>query len=206
MGFVVVGLTGGIGSGKSTVARYFADELGVPVVDADQVARDVVEPGTPGLAAVVEAFGEGVLDADGRLDRKALGALVFEDPEKRRTLESILHPRIAALSMQRFAALAAEGHAYALYEAALLVETGRHDTFAALIVVAVDPDTQLARVLERDDLSAEDARARIDSQLPLAEKAEVADYVVDNTGSLERTFAQAREVHEALLARFGDDG
>lgn len=205
VGFVVVGLTGGIGSGKSTVARHFAGELGVPVVDADQVAREVVEPGTPGLAAVLEALGDDLVDADGRLDRAALGQRVFADPAKRKTLESILHPRIAARSMERFAALAAEGHAYVLYEAALLVETKRHDTFAALVVVAVDPDTQLARVMGRDELSKEEAQARIDAQLPLSEKVAVADYVIDNSGTLEQTQARVREVHEALLARFGDE-
>ncbi len=204
MGFVVVGLTGGIGSGKSTVARFFSDELGVPVVDADRIAREVVAPGTPGLAAVVEAFGEGILGPDGALDRAKLGEVVFADEAARRRLESILHPLIGATSMERLAGYAGEGHPYALYEAALLVETGRHETFAALVVVAVDEATQVARVMARDGLDEAAARARLASQLPLADKAAAADYVIDNGGPLEETFAQAREVHAALLARFAE--
>ena len=203
MGFTVVGLTGGIGSGKSTVARCFA-ELGVPVVDADQVAREVVLPGTDGLREVVEAFGPSVLDEHGRLDREALGRRVFEDPEARKRLEGILHPRIAARSMERFAQLAGEGHAYALYEAALLVESGRSGAMGALIVVAVDEATQVRRVCARDSLDEADARARIAAQLPLAEKVAVADYVIHNDGALEETRARVGAVHAELLTRFAE--
>ncbi|HBQ13877.1 MAG: dephospho-CoA kinase [Sandaracinaceae bacterium] len=202
MAFAVAGLTGGIGSGKSTVAAMFS-ELGVPVVDADRVARDVVEPGTDGLAAVVEAFGDGMLGEDGRLDRAKLGERVFDDEAARRRLEGILHPRIAAASMARFAQLAEEGHPYAIYEAALLVESGRHRMMGALIVVAVDEATQVARVEARDALSAEAARKRIAAQLPLAEKVDVADYVIRNDGDRDETRAQVREVHASLLERFG---
>jgi len=200
--FAVAGLTGGIGSGKSTVAAMFS-ELGVPVVDADRVARDVVEPGTDGLAAVVEAFGDGMLGEDGRLDRAKLGERVFDDEAARRRLEGILHPRIAAASMARFAQLAEEGHPYAIYEAALLVESGRHRMMGALIVVAVDEATQVARVEARDALSAEAARKRIAAQLPLAEKVDVADYVIRNDGDRDETRARVREVHASLLERFG---
>lgn len=203
MGFVVVGLTGGIGSGKSTVARFFS-ELGVPVVDADHIAREVVEPGSPGLAAVVEEFGEGVLDDSGRLDRGKLGAVVFGDQVARRKLESILHPRIATRSMERLAELSAEGHPYAIYEAALLVENGSHRTMAALVVVAADETTQLRRVMQRDGIDESAARARIEAQLPLEEKIEVADWVIDNGGSLEQTRARCAEVHAQILARFGE--
>lgn len=202
MAFAVAGLTGGIGSGKSTVAAMFS-ELGVPVVDADRVARDVVEPGTDGLAAVVEAFGDGMLGEDGRLDRAKLGERVFDDEAARRRLEGILHPRIAAASMARFAQLAEEGHPYAIYEAALLVESGRHRMMGALIVVAVDEATQVARVEARDALSAEAARKRIAAQLPLAEKVDVADYVIRNDGDRDETRARVREVHASLLERFG---
>ncbi|GAB5542461.1 MAG: dephospho-CoA kinase [Sandaracinaceae bacterium] len=202
MAFAVAGLTGGIGSGKSTVAAMFS-ELGVPVVDADRVARDVVEPGTDGLAAVVEAFGDGMLGKDGRLDRAKLGERVFDDEAARKRLEGILHPRIAAASMARFAQLAEEGHPYAIYEAALLVESGRHRMMGALIVVAVDEATQVARVEARDALSAEAARKRIAAQLPLAEKVDVADYVIRNDGDRDETRARVREVHASLLERFG---
>jgi dephospho-CoA kinase len=202
VGFAIAGLTGGIGSGKSTVARMFA-ELGVPVVDADQIARDVVEPGTEGLRAVVVELGDDVLDAEGRLDRAKLGARVFDDERARKKLESILHPRIATQSMRRFAELAQEGHPYAIYEAALLVENGSHRMMSALIVVAASEATQIARVRARDGLDEEAARARLRAQLSLAEKVAVADFVIENEGSLDEVRARTREVHHALLTRFG---
>ena len=150
----VVGLTGGIACGKSTVASIFA-ELGVPIVDADQISREVVEPGSAGLAEIVSTFGAEVLCADGTLNRKALGAIVFADDAKRRRLESITHPRIAARSMQRFGELAARGGvAYGLYEAALLVENGSYKMFAALVVVSSPSAMQLERVMTRDGLDA----------------------------------------------------
>ncbi len=202
VGFEIVGLTGGIGSGKSTVAGFFA-ELGVPIVDADRIAREVVEPGTEGLAEVVAAFGEQLLDGEGRLDRAALGRRVFDDPGARQRLESILHPRIGALSMQRLMALKQEGHPYALYEAALLVENGSHRMMGKLVVVAVDEATQLARVKARDGLDDDAVQARIASQLPLADKIAAADYVIRNDGSLEQTRARVEAVHRALLASQG---
>ena len=205
MGFEIVGLTGGIGSGKSTVGRMFA-QLGVPVVDADQIARRVVEPGTPGLEAVVEAFGASILSDDGALDRAELGARVFGDAEARRRLESILHPRIAAASGERLSALAKEGHRYALYEAALLVENGSYKMFGRLIVVAVGAETQLARVQARDDLSETAAKKRVRSQLPLEEKIAVADFVIYNDGTLEETRAQVRSVHEILNRGVSSEG
>ena len=201
MAFGIVGLTGGIGSGKSSVARIFASE-GVPVVDADQVAREVVEPGTEGLAEVVKAFGADILDEGGRLDRAALGARVFSDPAARARLEEILHPRIALASMARFAELARAGHSYAIYEAALLVENGSHRMMSALVVVTASEATQIARVRARDGLDEDAARARIAAQLPLADKVKVADYVIENEGSLEETRARTLEVHRALEARF----
>lgn len=204
MAFGVVGLTGGIGSGKSTVARLFREQ-GVPVVDADQIARDVVEPGTDGLEAVVEAFGDGVLDPYGRLDRKRLGERVFVDEAARKKLEGILHPRIGAASMARFAELAQREHPYAIYEAALLVENGIHRTMQALVVVSASEEKQIARVMARDGLDEAAARQRIAAQLPLADKVAVADYVIDNDGPLEATRARTLEVHRALLERFGGE-
>ncbi len=197
-----MGLTGGIGSGKSTVARMFAEQ-GVPVVDADQIARDVVAPGTDGLAEIRAAFGDSILAPDGSLDRKALAERVFADADARKQLEAILHPRIARASMARFAELASEGHPYAIYEAALLVENGSHRMMSALIVVTASEATQLARVQARDGLSEAEARARMAAQLPLEEKVRVADYVIENDGDVEDTRARAREVHRALLERFG---
>ncbi|MGF1469286.1 MAG: dephospho-CoA kinase [Sandaracinaceae bacterium] len=203
MGFGVVGLTGGIASGKSTVAGFFRD-LGVPVVDADQVAREVVEVGSEGLAEVVAAFGEDVLRADGSLDRDALGARVFGDPEARRRLEGILHPRIGARSLEQLRDLAVAGHTYAIYEAALLVETGRHETMAALVGVAASPEVQVARLQARDGLDRAAAVARLDAQLPVADKIAVADHVIWNDGDLDETRARTEEVHRALTGRFED--
>jgi dephospho-CoA kinase len=199
--FAIVGLTGGIGSGKSTVARMFA-ELGVPVVDADRIARDVVKKGSDGLAEVVRAFGAEVLDESAALDRKKLGDRVFGDEAARKKLESILHPRIAMRSMELLSKLANEGHPYAIYEAALLVENGSFRTMNALVVVTASLATQIARVCARDQVDENAARARIAAQLPIDEKVRVADYVIDNDGSLETTRERTREVHGELLARF----
>lgn len=197
----VVGLTGGIASGKSTVGRLFR-ELGVGVVDADEVAREIVMPGTPGLAAVVEAFGAGVLGPDGALDRKALGAVVFADRDKRKTLEAITHPRIFARSMELLGEHARRDDVYAMYEAALLVENGSHRMFQALVVVAAERGVQLERIRARDGLSEEDAEARLAAQLPLRAKIDVADHVIWNDGDLHALRTKVRDVHLALVRRF----
>ena len=198
----IVGLTGGIASGKSTVARIFAG-LGVAIVDADQIAREVVEKGSEGLAEVVRAFGADVLADDGALDRKKLGAIVFADEEKRRVLEAITHPRIAAKSMAALGALAATDAPYALYEAALLVENGTHRMMQALVVVAAHEETQVRRVMARDGLDEAGARARLAAQRPLEDKLAVATHVIWNDGDLAALEARTREVHEALTAQFG---
>jgi dephospho-CoA kinase len=203
--FGIVGLTGGIGTGKSTVGRILEEE-GVPVVDADRIARDVVEPGTEGLAEVVSAFGADVLDAEGRLDRGKLAQRVFGDDAARKKLESILHPRIAQASMARFAEHERAGHPYVVYEATLLVENGTHRMMGALIVVTASEATQIARVRERDAFDEAAVRARIAAQLPLSEKVKVADYVIENDGTLEELRARTLEVHRALVARFGGGG
>lgn len=197
-----IGLTGGIASGKSTVSRFF-EELGVPVVDADRLAREVVAPGSEGLAAVVSTFGEGVLTPDGTLDRKKLGALVFSDEDARRRLEAITHPRIAAAGAAKIAALQAErSPPYVLYDAALLVESGRHRLFPALVVVAARPETQLARLRARDDVSEDEARRRIDAQMPLDGKLAAASWVIWNDGPLGATRERVVEVDKAIRERF----
>lgn len=193
----VFGLTGGIASGKSTVARMFA-ELGVPVVDADRVAREVVEPGQPALAEIVAAFGDDVLDGDGRLDRKALGARVFADPEKRVQLNRITHPRIAAATASKLAALGTEGHAIAIYEAALLVENNLQRNFAGLIVVAVNEATQRARLGGRDGFDAAAIDQRLAAQAPLADKLAAATYIVDNNGDVATTRAQVERIYKEI--------
>ena len=197
-----VGLTGGIATGKSTVAKMFA-ELGIPVIDADQLAREVVSPGSPGLEEIAREFGADVLTADGALDRKAMGAIVFGDPAKRKILESITHPRIARLTAERIMALAKHPAPFALYEAALIVENGAYRNFAGLIVVTTSPAVQLERVMARDDLSEADAQARIDAQMPMDEKASHADWVIHNDAGLAELDARVREVHELLSERFG---
>lgn len=198
----IVGLTGGIASGKSTVARVFR-ELGVHVVDADVVAREVVAQGSEGLAEVVRAFGEDVLAEDGSLDRKRLGAIVFADESARKRLEAITHPRIAARSMAELGALAQRGDAYGIYEAALLVENGSYRMMQALVVVAASEATQVRRVVERDGVDEAAARARIAAQLPLADKIAVADHVIWNDGDRDALRGRTEEVHRALCERFG---
>jgi dephospho-CoA kinase len=194
-GLKILGLTGGIGAGKSTVARMFAAR-GVPVVDADALAREVVAPGLPAHADIAAAWPE-VIAADSGIDRKRLGEIVFADPAARARLEAITHPRIQSASAGRLAALAAAGHRLALYEAPLLVESGRHRDFDGLIVVTASQATQIARVRARNGLSQAQAEARIRAQLPTADKVRLATFVIDNDGDLTRTEAAV----EALLHR-----
>jgi len=195
-GLKVLGLTGGIGSGKSTVAKLIAD-LGVPVLDADVLAREVVEPGQPALAEVAATWPEAI-GPDGKIARGKLADIVFADPAQRLRLEAIMHPRIQALSDQRFAELAAKGHALAFYEASLLVESGRYKDFDGLVVVTASPETQLERVLARGGLSEEKAQARIDAQLPLLAKVRVATHLVDNDGDLDATKQQVERLVATL--------
>lgn len=189
----VIGLTGGIGSGKSTVAAML-EEMGAEVIDADRIAREVVEPGTAGLDDVVARFGREVLDEGGRLDRKRLGAIVFSDDDKRRALNGILHPRIAAETARRVAEANARGVEVVVYEAALLVENGIHRALDGLIVVAAPPAQQLARVTARDGLTDEEARRRLDAQAPLDDKLRAATWVIDNGGPLAETRRRVAEV------------
>jgi dephospho-CoA kinase len=197
----VIGLTGGIASGKSSVARAL-QALGVAVIDADQLAREVVAVGSPGLAEVVQAFGAEVLRADGTLDRERVAARVFGDAEARARLNGILHPRIGKLSLERIAAAQHTATPYVVYEAPLLVETGGHRGLAALIVVATSPETQLTRVVARDGMTREAGQARLAAQTPLAAKLAVADYVIQNDAGLPELQAQVASLHETLCARF----
>jgi dephospho-CoA kinase len=197
-----VGLTGGIASGKSVVARVLRG-LGLTVIDADQIAREVVAPNSEGLAEIVANFGPDVVDAAGNLDREQMGQLVFANPEARRKLQAITHPRIGQLSAQRLAEAKAGSGPYVVYEAPLLVEVGAHKGLDALIVVAASEDAQIARASTRDGLAVEEVRQRIAAQLPLARKVEVADYVITNDGTLEQLEAATRNVHSRVLERFG---
>lgn len=179
------GLTGGIGTGKSTVARLLTERHGVPIVDADQIARQVVEPGSEGLAAIVAAFGPGVLRPDGTLDRPAMRARIVADPAARSRLEAITHPLIFAETARQLAALAEQGHAWAGVEAALMVETGSWRLYDALLVVSADPITQVRRVVVRDGVDEAAARAMLAAQLPMADKEAVATVVIRNDGDLD---------------------
>ncbi|HEY0126370.1 MAG TPA: dephospho-CoA kinase [Blastococcus sp.] len=181
-----IGLTGGIGSGKSTVAALLAAR-GAVVVDADRIAREVVAPGTPGLAQVVEAFGEGVLAADGSLDRQALAAIVFGDARARGRLDGIVHPLVRARSVERLAAVPED--AVVVNDVPLLVETGQADSYDLVLVVEADPGTRVSRLVQRG-LTAEDARARMAAQASDEQRRAVADVVLDNSGTQEELAEQ----------------
>lgn len=181
-----IGLTGGIGSGKSTVSALLA-ERGAVVVDADRIAREVLEPGTPGLAAVVEAFGEGILAPDGSLDRPALAAVVFADPEARARLDGIVHPLVRARATE-LAGAAPEG-SVVVHDVPLLVETGQAKAYDLVLVVEADPATRIERLVRRG-LSEENARARIAVQATDAQRRAVADVVLDNSGTVEQLAEQ----------------
>lgn len=191
-----VGLTGGVASGKSTVSTMLS-ELGAIVIDSDAIAREVVEPGMPGLGAVVDAFGDGILTEDGRLDRPALGAIVFADEAKRKVLEGILHPLIG----ERSAALAeAAGPAdLVVHDIPLLAEAGIADTFDAVIVVDAPTEVQVERMLRDRGWTREDAESRIAAQASREDRLAVATYVVENTGSLEDLRTRVREVYDAIV-------
>jgi dephospho-CoA kinase len=198
--FLLVGLTGGIATGKSTVSQMFA-HLGAKIVDADLLAREVVMPGQPALAEIAAEFGPGVLQADGSLDRKGLGDVVFGNPEKRRRLEQITHPAIY-LRQQRILSVYEEEafEGVVLWDAAVLIESGGHKRMDKLVVVLTDPATELARLMARDAMTEDVARTRIAAQMPVADKAALADYVIDNSGSRAETERQVRDVYARLLA------
>lgn len=201
----IVGLTGGIGSGKSTVARFF-EARGAAIIDADRLAREAVLPGTPGFAAVVARFGPGVLGPGGDLDRAALGRIVFGDEEARRALNAIVHPEVARLAAERMAALSAAGRALIVYDVPLLFENGLERYLPETIVVSVPEEIQRARVRARDGLSPEEIEARLRAQLPLADKAARATYVIDNSGSLTDTEASVDALWKNLIQeREGND-
>ena len=197
--FLLVGLTGGIATGKSTVSEMFR-RLGGEIIDADHLARDVVAPGEPALAEIARVFGSDVLLPDGGLDRKRLGALVFADPEKRRRLEQITHPAIRERFARRLAELDAAGFAgVVFFDAAVLIESGNYKNMDRLVVVLADEPTQRTRLMERDRLDTDAAVLRIRSQMPVAEKADLADHVIDNSGDRARTETRVRAVYTALL-------
>jgi dephospho-CoA kinase len=193
----VYGLTGGIGSGKSTVAELL-EEYGVPVVSADELSRVVVAPGSEGLRLVVEKFGAEILGEDGGLDRRKMASVVFRDPERRRELEAILHPRIRDRFEQVLDALEKAGHEVAVYEVPLLFERNLQGEMKAVILVTAPMSVRVARVRSRDDVTETEVRARIAAQMDEDQKRRRADYIIENDGSLDEL---RREV-EFLMARF----
>lgn len=197
---LLIALTGGIASGKSTVAARFA-ELGAVVVDADKVAREVVEPGTPGLAAIVEHFGESILGADGRLDRPGLGAVIFGDAEQRAVLNSITHPAVGRRSRELFAAAgSADPDAIVIYDVPLLVESGasRASEFDRVIVVHADASTRADRLVQLRGMTPGDAAARVASQASDEERLALADHVITSGGTLEETLAQVDQLWDSI--------
>ncbi len=192
-----IGLTGGIGSGKSAVSRLLASR-GAVVVDADLVAREVVEPGSAGLQQLVQEFGPQVLQPDGSLDREGLGRLVFPDPQALARLNAITHPLIAARTRELFEEAAAGGASVLVHDVALLVENGLAGAYDEVVVVAVTPMTQLDRLVRLRGMSETDARARINSQAVLADRLSVATHVISNDGPIRELVPQV----DALWARW----
>jgi dephospho-CoA kinase len=198
-----VGLTGGIGSGKSAVTAMLA-ERGAVVIDADRIAREVVAPGTPGLAALVEEFGPDVLGPDGSLDRERLGRRVFSDPDALARLNAVIHPLVGAQSAQQLAAAEQDGAQVVVQDVPLLVENGLQGRYDVVVVVAAQPVTQLDRLVRLRGMSEADARARIAAQAPLADKLAVATYVIENDGPLSELEPQVDRVWQALLGEVRD--
>lgn len=190
---IVIGLTGSIATGKSTVASMFID-IGIPVIDADRIAREVVEPGEEAYKKVVETFGEEILLEDRSLNRPKLGRIVFSDEEKRNQLNSIVHPAIRKRMLEKRDAYLKNGEDCVVLDIPLLFESKLEHFVDKIIVVYVDEDVQLKRLLERNQLTKEEALQRIRSQMPVKDKIELADAVIDNNGTIEHSFKQLKEI------------
>jgi dephospho-CoA kinase len=196
---LIVGLTGGIASGKSTVSRMF-EQAGIPVICADELARNVVRHGTQGLAEIQRIFGEDVLDEDGNLDREAMARQVFQDQSKRKVLESIIHPRVAEEQQKILDALENQGNSIVVVDIPLLYEV-EWERFVDLVVVVYAPrSVQEERLMNRDGMPANDARSRLDAQMPIEDKRRRADRLVDNGNTLEHTRRQVARLIDELKA------
>lgn len=194
----LIGLTGGIGSGKSTIARRLS-ERGAVVVDADQLARDAVAVGTPGLEAVAKQFGDALIAADGSLDRAALGRIIFADSAARRRLNAIVHPAVRELSQRRFRAAAeADPDAIVVYDVPLLAEARAREEFDLIIVASAPADIRIDRLQQLRAMAPEEARNRVAAQASEAERLSIADVVIDTGGTLEHTLEQADALWERL--------
>ncbi len=198
----VIGLTGGIASGKSTVADIFRKQ-GIPVLDADSLGHMILEPGQPAYEKIIDTFGSDILGVDKKtIDRQKLGKKVFDDNKKRAQLESITHPEIANLAAKGLSLIASKGEKIAIYEAALLVEAEIYKQLEALIVVSCSVENQLKRVCHRDKLSAKDAATRIACQLPLDDKLKFADFIIENNSTLEHLENRSIQLVKSLKKKF----
>jgi dephospho-CoA kinase len=195
----LVGLTGGIASGKSTVAKIL-ERLGAAVINADDLSREVVEPGKVAWQEIIDAFGIGVLQPDQTLDRQKLRTVIFSDRDGRKKLEAIIHPRVRALAEERIREHTAAGYSIIVYEVPLLFEGKLHEWLRPVILVACDVDTQRSRLQERDHLTQTEAQKHIDAQMSLAEKRRLADYVIENDGNLEELEQQVQVVLKKINA------
>jgi dephospho-CoA kinase len=195
----LVGLTGGIASGKSIVAKIL-ERLGAAVIDADALSREVVEPGKDAWKEIVDAFGINVLQPDQTLDRQKLRTVIFNDRDGRKKLEAIIHPRVRALAEERIREHTAAGYSIIVYEVPLLFEGNLHEWLRPVILVACDVATQRTRLQERDHLTQTEAQKHIDAQMSLAEKRRLADYVIENDGSLANLEQEVRTVLEKIKA------
>jgi len=194
----VVGLTGGIGSGKSTVANMLA-ELGAYIIDADELARRIVEPGQPAWKEIEKNFGGQILNPDQTLNRKKMAEIVFANPEARKKLESITHPRIGEEMMRELEKAKKEQRKLVVFDAALLIESAAANRLKPLIVVSADEDLRVKRVCGRDRCCAEDVRARIRNQVPDSKRREKADFVIENNGDIDQLREGVSELYRKLI-------
>ena len=193
----VIGLTGGIAAGKSTVAKMFK-KLGAEIIDADQIAHEIIDTQEDLLLELVNHFGNGILNENGKLNRKELGKIVFSNKIDKELLESITHPAIIKEATNRIIQFAETDSDFVIYEAALLIETGHYKEMDFLITVIADDDLRMKRLMKRNSLSFEDAKKKLDSQMPQDRKAWAADYIIDNSGDLEITEKMVKNVWEKL--------
>ena len=196
-----LGLTGGIATGKTTISNYLKS-IDIPVLDADEYARKVVEPGTPGLAEITNTFGEQVLRADGSLNRKLLGQIVFNDSSSRQTLNDITHPRIQQMMADELHRLAEQQIPLVILDIPLLLENKNVAGADAVMVVTIPESLQLTRLMQRNNLTEKEAHARISAQMPLVEKEKLADFVIDNSGTISSTQKQVEKVIQKIRQSF----
>lgn len=202
---IIIGLTGGIACGKSTVARLIQTELKIPVLDADKISREIVQPGEKGLAEVIARFGDQILQSDGTLNRKKLGTLIMNDEVARQDLMKITHPKIAARIMQKLLQLKQKGHFAAVVEAALMIENKTHKKYHGVLVVSCAAQTQLQRLMSREGFTKPQAEKWISSQFPLSEKEKAADWVIHNDSDLKSLASSLTDGWDAFIKKCAID-